>query len=55
MAGRSSQIIGHANDGGLIRIVVGTLLKEVLGNLFRVEDDDLLVQQSGVDEVTWRY
>lgn len=28
-------------------------MEEVLGDLLRVDDDDVLVQKAGVDEVAW--
>lgn len=52
--GNNSQVIGHTDDGGAVRIVVGASFEEVLADLLRVDDDDLLVQKPGVDEVTWR-
>ena len=35
-----------------IRVVLGSLVKQVLGNLFRVDDENLLTEDLEVQEIT---
>lgn len=37
------------------RVVLGPFIEEVLGDLLRVNNDDVLGQQSGVDDAAWTY
>ena len=36
---------------GSVRVILGSVLKQILGDLFRVDDDDIFSQEARIDQV----